>query len=44
MNYQIKTLDSIKYTINPDCAYFCPYKPYQNMLLVGLYHLIDEKE
>ena len=30
--------------INTDCAYYCPYDPYIDMLAVGLYQLDNESK
>ena len=34
-----KKLDSLTYPLNPDAAYFCPFSPFYDLLLVGLYTL-----
>lgn len=40
----IKTLDSLKYELNPDCVKFCPFENYNDLLLVGLYFLKDKEK
>ena len=41
MAHSYTSLDTLTYPINPDAAYFCPFEPYFDLLLVGLYKLDD---